>query len=392
MKKAKNTTDQSHWSERKGAVASFAPGRIEFLGNHLDYNGGLVLGAAINAGIYASATPNKGNDIRLCSESFEDAIVETNLESFSRQEGKNSWANYCLGVLKVMQDLGLAPRTGFSLTLKTDLPVSVGLSSSAALELASALALAQLADQKLDRKELVRICRRAENEFVGVPCGILDQATSAFGREDHLVLIDCEKEDFSTLPLPSNSRLWVFDSGIKHDLVDSHYAQRHDECQLALGLIQKNTGSPSCLAKANEPLLEEADLPTLVKKRALHVVREQKRVRLFHEGLQNKTNPKTLGLLLTDSHNSSSEFFENSCPELDALVQFLVECEEVLGARLTGGGFGGAVLAWTTTEFKQTEADEIANSYKKQFGHCPQTHCFTPSRGASIENRKETKD
>ena len=133
----------------KGSVAAFAPGRIEFLGNHLDYNGGLVLGAAIDSGIYALAIPREDNLVQLFSESFQDAVVETSLDGFSRQEGKTSWANYCLGVLQVMQEAGLAPDNGFSLTLKTNLPVSVGLSSSAALELATALAFSRLAERNL---------------------------------------------------------------------------------------------------------------------------------------------------------------------------------------------------------------------------------------------------
>ena len=375
----------------KGSVAGFAPGRIEFLGNHLDYNGGLVLGAAIDSGIYALAIPREDTFVRLFSDSFEDAVVETDLSSFARQEGRKSWANYCLGVLKVMQDAKLAPDKGFSLTLTTNLPVSVGLSSSAALELATALVFSQLAGQELSRKDLVTVCRKAENEFVGMPCGILDQATSAFGKKDHLVLIDCETESVSSLPMPAESQLWIFDSGIKHDLVDSHYATRNEECKEALRLIREVEPSLTCLAKADEQMVEKASLPTQMRKRALHVIGEQERVLSFQRGLTEKASLRELGRLLTDSHNSSSGLFENSCPELDALVQSLAPCEQVLGARLTGGGFGGAVLAWTTTEFQQNEADEIASSYEKKFGHRPETHCFSPSKGARIEDWKQTK-
>ena len=391
MSNERERAKKAYLKHMEGSVAAFAPGRIEFLGNHLDYNGGLVLGAAIDAGIYALATPREDMSVRLFSESFEDAIVETSLSDFSHQEGKKSWANYCLGVLKVMQDAERAPDAGFSLTLTTDLPVSAGLSSSAALELATALVFSQLAGQELNRKDLVGICRKAENEFVGMPCGILDQATSAFGKKDQLVLIDCETESVSSLPMPAESRLWIYDSGIKHDLVDSRYATRNQECKEAVGLIRKIEPGLTYLAQAHENILEKADLPTRIRKRALHVIREQERVRLFHEGLEKKASPRELGRLLTDSHKSSSELFENSCPELDFLVQSLVAHDQVLGARLTGGGFGGAVLAWTTTEFQQTDADKIASSYEKQFGHCPETHCFSPSNGASIEDWKQAK-
>jgi len=391
MSKETEEAKQAYLEYMEGSVAAFAPGRIEFLGNHLDYNGGLVLGAAIDAGIYALAIPRKDTVVRLFSESFEDAVVETSLSGFSRQEGKKSWANYCLGVLKVMQDAEMAPVTSFSLTLTTDLPVSVGLSSSAALELATALVFSQLAGQELNRKDLVKVCRKAENEFVGMPCGILDQATSAFGKKDHLVLIDCETESVSSLPMPAESQLWIFDSGIKHDLIDSHYATRNEECKEALRLIQKLEPRLTCLAKADEKLVEKANLPARIRKRALHVIREQERVLSFQKGLAEKASLRDLGRLLTDSHNSSSVLFENSCPELDALVQSLVRRDQVLGARLTGGGFGGAVLAWTTTEFQQTDADKIASSYEKQFGHRPTVHCFSPSKGASIEDWKKAK-
>jgi len=313
------------------------------------------------------------------------------LSDFSRQEDKKSWANYCLGVLKVMQDAEMAPVTGFSLTLTTDLPVSVGLSSSAALELATALVFSQLTGQELKRKDLVKVCRKAENEFVGMPCGILDQATSAFGKKDHLVLIDCETESVSSLPMPAESQLWIFDSGIKHDLIDSHYATRNEECQEALRLIQDLEPGLTCLAQADEKLVEKANLPAQIRKRALHVIHEQERVRSFQKGLAEKASLRELGRLLTDSHNSSSGLFENSCPELDALVQSLVRHDQVFGARLTGGGFGGAVLAWTTTEFQQSEADKIASSYEKQFGHRPAVHCFSPSKGASIKDWKQVK-
>ena len=382
---------QAYLEHMKGSSAAFAPGRIEFLGNHLDYNGGLVLGAAIDAGIYALANPREDKVIRLFSESFEKAVVETGLNGFSKQKGEKSWANYCLGVLEVMQSKGLAPDSGFSLVLVSDLPVSAGLSSSAALELATALALAGLARKEISRKELVGICRKAENEFVGMPCGILDQASSAFGKKDHLVLIDCETESASSLPMPAESRLWVIDSGIKHDLVDSHYATRNQECQDALRLVRENNPGLTCLAHADELMISKANLPDHVRKRALHVVREQERVCAFQNGLAEKSSLRELGTLLTDSHRSSRELFENSCPELDALVESLVENEKVLGARLTGGGFGGAVLAWTTTEFQQEDADGIASSYESQFGQVPRTHCFAPSKGATIEDWRKTQ-
>ena len=215
---------QAYREYMKDFRSAEAPGRIEFLGNHIDYNGGKVLGAAINGIVCALARPLKEQTIRLFSESFENDVIETSLNDISPRKGSESWANYPLGVLWSLKEAKLAPPSGFELILTTDLPLAAGLSSSAAVELATALALLQLGEHELGKSNLARLCRRAENEFVGVPCGILDQGVCAHGEKDHLVLIDCEKENFSTVPLPQNSCLWIFDTGIKHDLVDSLYA------------------------------------------------------------------------------------------------------------------------------------------------------------------------
>jgi galactokinase len=369
-----------------------APGRIEFLGNHIDYNGGKVLGSAINGMVCALARPLKEQTIRLFSESFENDVVETSLRDFSSRKGSESWANYPLGVLWALKEAGLAPSSGFELILTTDLPLAAGLSSSAAVELASALALLQLGRHELCKSDLARLCRRAENEFVGLPCGILDQGVSAYGEKDHLVLIDCEKENFSTVPLPQNTCLWIFDTGIKHDLVDSLYSARHSECSQALKLLKKVEPALTCLTAASEGLLTSTNLPEPLSKRALHVVEENVRVNLAIDLLRDGAPPKEIGQLLFASHASSRDLFDNSCPELDFLVDDLRKYPSVLGARLTGGGFGGAVLAWTEQEFSQTEAKGVAAAFRKTFGSNPQIHRFEASQGARITDPLEKPD
>jgi galactokinase len=366
-----------------------APGRIEFLGNHIDYNGGKVLGSAINGTVCTLARPRKEQTIRLFSESFENEVVETSLNDLSSRKGPGSWANYPIGVLWSLKEAGLAPPSGFELILTTDLPLAAGLSSSAAMELATALALLQLGGHELGKSDLARLCRRAENEFVGLPCGILDQGVSAYGEKDHLVLIDCEKENFSTLPLPKHTCLWIFDTGIKHDLIDSLYATRHSECAQALELLKKREPALPCLAAASEGLLTSANLPAPLSKRALHVVEETARVDRAIELLKDDVSPKKIGELLFASHASSRDLFENSCPELDFLVDDLRGRPSVLGARLTGGGFGGAVLAWTDHEFSQTEAKATASAFRKTFGNNPKIHRFEASRGARITDPLE---
>ena len=375
---------ESHLNSIEYAVAAFAPGRLEFLGNHLDYNGGIVLGTAIDAGIYGFARPNQDLSFQLSSESFEGGDISGQINKLEKQSGKQSWGNYCLGVLRVLQEKGLAPDHGFSLNLSTDLPMSAGLSSSAAVELTTAQCLLQLAKKAVTKKELVNICRQAENEWVGLPCGILDQGTSAFGESDQIVRIDCANETFSTLPLPANTNFWIFDTGIKHDLVDSLYGTRNQECIDALVLLQKHDDSLECLAHCSSTLLDQAEMAENLKNRARHVVQEQVRVTQFIEGIKNGRKINELGDLLTASHQSSANLFENSLPQLDFLVDLLANTEEIHGARLTGGGFGGAVLAWTTNRFSPENAKSIANEYEKRWQSMPNFHSFLPSNGASI--------
>jgi galactokinase len=366
-----------------GAVASFAPGRIEFLGNHLDYNGGIVLGTAINAGIYGVALPMEGTDFSIFSESFEGAEISGSIEKLEKQSGKQSWGNYCLGVLHILQKRELAPLHGFSLSLTTDLPMSAGLSSSAAVELVTAQCLLQLANHQVSKKELVNICRQAENEWVGLPCGILDQGTSAFGENGQVVQIDCAKEEFSTVTLTPQTSFWIFDTGIKHDLIDSQYSTRNMECTDALKILQKSNPSIKYLAECPSSLLDNTKMAENLKKRARHVVEEQNRVNLFIHGLNNGKTPRELGSILTKSHISSSRNFENSTPELDFLVDQLNREEKILGARLTGGGFGGAVLAWTLDSFTEKDAISVARAYEKEWQSTPSYHSFLPSKGAS---------
>jgi len=361
---------------------SFAPGRIEFLGNHLDYNGGTVLGMAIDAGIYCLGVSTGEESFTLDSEGFPNAGVKGFLENIEKQKGKLAWANYPLGVLLELQRKNLAPKAGFRLFFASDLPTSVGLSSSAALELATALTLLNLAEKKVGSRELVSICRAAENNFVGMPCGILDQGTSAHGKKNNLVRIDCRTESYQNLALPEGTQAWIFDTGIKHDLVDSLYSVRHQECQDALAKIRESFSAIESLTATDLSKIENADLNENLQKRAIHVSEEQARVESFCRGIELNTSPQDLGRLLKQSHQSSSKNFENSCPELDYLADTLNQHPLVLGARLTGGGFGGAVMAWTSPDFNEANASEIARPYEEQFNRKAKWYRFQPSEGA----------
>lgn len=360
-------------------VMTRAPGRIEFIGNHTDYNGGTVLGAAIDRGVWVALAPREDGQRRFASDQHT-GIIALAADSLAKQSNGAAWVNYPLGVLAAMPEFGLAVPAGFDFLAVSDLPTGAGLSSSAAIELASALAFAEITGQKPAREVLVKASRHAENNFVGVPCGILDQGVSGFGQKDHLVFIDCRGPRFDTVPMPAGARFWIFNTHTKHALVDGLYASRHRECMEAARLL----GVSQLVEVSPEQLTAAADkLPAVEKCRARHIVEEIARVDAAVLALR-AGDLATVGGLLTASHRSSQTLFENSTPELDFLVDALVAKPGVYGARLTGGGFGGAVMALTNTQFGETDANAVAQSYEEKFGSAPDVLQTETGDGATV--------
>lgn len=369
---------QAHYG-RSPTVITRAPGRIEFIGNHTDYNGGPVLGAAIDRGLWVALAPTDEARRRFCSDQHPE-VLALSAERLELQTGAHSWTNYPLGILAALPEHGCRAPAGFDYAVVSDLPPGAGLSSSAAIELASALGFLALTEQQPPRDVVVKIGRHAENHFVGVPCGILDQGVSGFGRENHLVYIDCRGPDFSTVPLPAGVRFWIFNTHTKHALIDGLYAARHRECMEAargLGVAQLVGVTPEQLAAGAEKLSQVA------AKRARHIVEEIARVHAAVTALQ-ADDLVEVGRLLTASHRSSQHFFENSTPELDFLVDALVDVPGVLGARLTGGGFGGAVMALVDDRFDAAAADEVARAYADKFGAAPDVQPMRTGNGAEV--------
>ncbi len=341
---------------RAPTVIARAPGRIEFIGNHTDYNGGAVLGAAIDRYVWVAAAPNAAGRFRLQSHGGAKPLDLPAVPA-ARLTGAESWANYPLGVWRSLGDFKLPQPAGFDLFITSDLPAGAGLSSSAALELATALALLELAgSEPIAPEQLAALGRHAENNYVGVPCGILDQGTSAFGRAGQLVHIDCRGPYFSRVPLPAGTHLWIFNTREKHALIDGLYATRHRECLEAAQTL--GVARLADLTPAQFRPLEPKLTPELAR-RAKHVIEEHARVGDTVAALQRGNLP-AVGRLLTASHRSSQHLFENSTPALDRLVDLLEKHPAVYGARLTGGGFGGAVMALTREDFSMAEAEAIA--------------------------------
>ncbi len=380
-------TDQfRHTYGRVPAVIARAPGRVEFIGNHTDYNGGAVLGAAIDRYVWVAAAPNAAGRLRLFSAGAK-SVIELPADPGSKITGSDSWANYPLGVWRSLKDFNLPQPASFDLLVDSDLPPGAGLSSSAALELSTALALLALAGKTdLPPDRLAALGRHAENKYVGVPCGILDQGTSAFGRAGHLVHIDCRGPEFSRVPFPAAAHLWIFNTREKHALIDGFYATRNQECLEAaklLGVKLLADLTPAQLAR------QGADgahvLPADLAKRARHIVEENARV---HDtvGALERGDLDAVGRLLTASHRSSQHLFENSTPALDELVDGLEKHPAVYGARLTGGGFGGAVMALTKDSFTTADAEAIAQAYAVKHGRPPEMIHLRAADGAAVQS------
>jgi len=365
-------------------VCASAPGRVEFVGNHTDYNGGWVLGATIDRRVAVGLTRREDGQVALESAASVPP-VRVSLDDVAAQSGEQAWANYVLGMVSVLRDEGLRIDRGFDLRVESALPVGAGLSSSAALELATAFALTAAYGGDVDRKLLARLARRAENDFVGVPCGLLDQAVVAFGAADRLVRVDARTEAITTVPFPASTRLWIFRTHEAHALADAHYQERHDEAHAARDRINERLGAIDHLVDVSPSQLESMKdqlVPPLYR-RARHVMTEHRRVvrvvRLLEEGRHEEA-----GELLFSSHESSRTDYENSTPALDFVVDRLAEIDPVLGARLTGAGFGGAVMAWTRTEFGQREARAVATAYEDRFDHPLEVLPCQPAPGATI--------
>ena len=339
-------------------VSARAPGRVELLGNHTDYNEGVVLGAAINRLIRVSGTKNPGS-VRVTSAGFGKIEVHP---SSLRPLQEARWANYTLGVADELRRLNV-PIDGFTAHISGDLPVGAGLSSSAALELASALFLLKLFAFDLPPLEIAKACQRAEHHYVGVKSGLLDQVISLFARAQHAVFFDCRSEQIRTVPFPASLALIVAESGKNRELAGGDYNLRRTETNAAARAF----GVRALRDLTSAQIYGRLDIPELLRRRALHIVEENDRVWRAVELLEAEDG-YGFGKLMNASHESSRRNFDNSTPELDLLTSIAQQLPGVLGARLTGAGFGGA----TVTLCERTAADSIAlqlaRDYTAQMG------------------------
>jgi len=339
------------------AAVAQAPGRLEFIGNHVDYNKGLVMGVAIDKHISVAVSLRDDDEIHMASAGL-NATGTIKLGEVCLQKGAQSFMNYPLGVFEMLRKAGMKATHGFNLADASTVPTGAGVSSSAAIELATAYALCKIYDFPLSKIDIVRTGQKAENIFVGMPCGILDQGVSGFGEKDAIVRIDCKTEEFSTLPIPAGTVFWVFNSMVKHALVAGDYAQRHASCMTAAAEIGKYNEKIRCLADATPSAVEacRSKLSATDFKRAMHVVSENARV----------------------------VEMEHACPEIDFLVAELSAQPNVYGARLSGGGFGGIAIALTNGDFTEAQAEKVASAFEAKFGKRPKYFKTTIGEGAGL--------
>ena len=350
-------------------ASGYAPGRVELLGNHTDYNRGLVLATAIDRGIGITGTPRGGGVIILESESLGSRVEI--LPGERRPLPDRSWANYPLGVVQQFERAGHRIG-GFNATITSDIPAGAGLSSSAALEVATAQFLMALRAIRLEPIVVARLCQRAENEFVGVPSGLLDQATSVFARKDHLVHFDFQTDDITAIPFPPYLALVIANTTAQRQLVASEYNTRREECvaaATALGVRSLREISSTQLEASREAM------DPVLYRRASHIVGENDRVGQAVAALK-LGDAALLGALMNASHESSRTNFENSTPELDRLVVMARGLPGVLGSRLTGGGFGGSTVTLARADAAEQVAQELAR-------HSPLTFICRTADGAA---------
>ena len=329
---------------RRAAVLSRAPGRINLIGEHIDYCGGIVMPIAIPQACHVAIVETPGAGERcVIGSSMVDKTIEFDPRS-PLQPGAEapmgSWPSYILGVVAGFQSLGPVGRlAGHRIQVHTDVPVGAGLSSSAALEVAVAVGLSAFLDVPMEGLAVAKLAQQAEHEYAGVPCGLMDQATSALARAGQALLLDCSDESVAWAPIMPSAELVVVHSGVSHALADGTYARRRNACESAavrLGVEHL----------AHAPADDLAALPASERPFARHVISEQARVIGAKEALE-AGDAAAFGRLMSASHVSMRDDFEISCIEIDALVEAMGSAEGCFGARMTGGGLGGCVIALT---------------------------------------------
>ncbi len=366
---------------REPEAIFFCPGRVNLIGEHIDYNGGSVMPCPISRGTWVAAGRNIDKTLRFQSLGFP-GTASLHLQSSYSKTGKD-WFNYPLGVIHALLQEGHV-LSGIDLLFDGDLPVGAGLSSSASIEVLTAFAASEIFGLNISRKEIALLSRKVENEFIGVSCGIMDQFTVAMGEKNRALLLNCDTLDYEYLPFDTGEdELVIINSNRERMLADSKYNERFAECGLALGALKKQLPIEQLcdLDIASFELNRELIPDPVLRKRALHVVSENARVRDAVVALQT-SDWLTFGKLLYASHQSLKELYEVTGKELDTIVDFCKGYKECRGARMTGAGFGGCAIALVKKISFDDFASKLKVFYKERTGY--DADVFAAGTGGSV--------
>ena len=357
-----------------------APGRVNLIGEHTDYNDGFVFPAAIDFYTHIAAGKRTDSKLSVFSANYNEG-VEIDLRDTSLKPRKH-WSDYVCGVALMLLSSGHRI-SGANLLIESNVPLGAGLSSSAALEVAVAIALLGISGLSMDRLQLAKLCQRAENEFVGARCGIMDQFICSHAKQDTALLLDCRSLQYQALPLASDFVLVACNTMVKHDLATGAYNQRRAECEEGVRRLKEFLPGIRALRDVS---LEEFNrygkqLPDVVFRRCRHVITENARVNQAASCLQNN-DTAGFGKLMAESHRSLREDYEVSCAELDLMVEIANRAEGVAGSRMTGGGFGGCTINLVRSGNVPQFRDMILSEYENKAGKRPEIYVSRPAAGA----------
>lgn len=372
----------SLFQEKLGSEARIfrAPGRVNLIGEHTDYNDGFVMPSAIGFYTWVAAAKRDDRKLRANSENFDEEITFS-LDELSGPP-RGHWSDFIRGVAATLQEAGHR-LSGANLVIHGDVPLGAGLSSSASLEVAVALALSAVAEVHLSRLQLVRLCQQAEHHFVGTRCGIMDQFAATFSEAGSALFLDCRSLEYRILPIPRDVRVVVCNSMVRHELASGEYNLRRSDCETGVKLLGAYLLGLRALRDLELEDLEryKSQLPQQVYRRCRHVVTENHRVTKAAAALES-ADSEFFGQLMYESHASLREDYEVSCEELDLLVALASRIPGVLGARMTGGGFGGCTVNLVRANSAAEFVAEIAKLYSDETGITPMVYVCAPAQGA----------
>jgi galactokinase len=363
-------------------TVSRAPGRVNLIGEHTDYNDGFVMPAALEFATLTAAAPRPDRRLRVYSMTMDEKR-DFDLDSPPRA-GNADWSDYVIGVALMLEKSGRR-LSGADLVIFTDVPIGSGLSSSAALEVSSAHALITAAGLKFDAIETAKLCQRAENDFVGMRCGVMDQYISCCGVAGHALLIDCRTLSSRNVAVPPNLRLLVANSLVRHQHAGGEYNARRAACEEGVRLLSRHLGPIKALRDVTSEQLSQqrSKLPDLVYRRCRHIVTENARVleaeRALHAG-----DFLACGRAMNASHASMRDDFEITCPEIDALVGLAQAIDGVYGSRMTGGGFGGCTVSLVEADAVDRVSQVMIDGYRVATGLKAEIFACAPSDGAGL--------